>query len=156
MAIMAGGKPEALTRHITTITPNIERIAVFFTNCSLRLLRKGPSMLDDLLEGLKHKRHSDHDRYDNRYAVYGHERRGHYNLLLELAQKLLHNKAILAVIILMILIFGALGIWLIVALLPYLGQVITTAGKMLEQQGIKGIMETIMPLLQKIWEGAGK
>ena len=71
-------------------------------------------------------------------------------------QKILHNKAILAVIIVMILIFGALGIWLIVALLPYLGQVITTAGKMLEQQGIKGILETITPLLQKIWEGAGK
>ena len=86
----------------------------------------------------------------------GDDRYGHYNPLLELAQKILRNKAILAVIIVMILIFGALGIWLIVTLLPYLGQVITTAGKMLEQQGIKGILETIMPLLQKIWEGAGK
>ena len=113
-------------------------------------------MLDDLFEGSKHKRYSDHYRDDNRYADYGHERRGHYNPLLELAQKLFHNKAILAVLIVMILVFGAIGIWLIVALLPYLGQVITKAGKMLEQEGIKGILETIMPLLQKIWEGAGK
>jgi hypothetical protein len=27
---------------------------------------------------------------------------------------------------------------------------------MVEKQGLKGIMETITPLLQKIWEGAGK
>ena len=113
-------------------------------------------MLDDLFEGSKHKRHSDHDRYDNRHAGYSRERYGHYNPLLELARRILHNKTILVAIIVVLLLFGALGIWLIVTLLPYLGQVVTTAGKMLEQQGIKGILETIMPLLQKIWEGAGK
>jgi hypothetical protein len=113
-------------------------------------------MLDDLFERSKHNRHSDHYGHDRHSAGYGDERYRRHNPLLELAQKLLRNKAILAVIILITLIFGALGIWLIVSLLPYLGQVITTAGKMLEQQGIKGILETIMPLLQKIWEGAGK
>ena len=71
---------------------------------------------------------------------------------LNLAQKLLRNKAILAGIVLTILIIGAVGIWLIVTLLPYLGQVISMA----EKQGIKGILETITPFLQKIWEGAGK
>jgi hypothetical protein len=113
-------------------------------------------MLDDLFEGLKHKRHSDHDRYDDHYAESSLGRHGHYNPLLALAQKILRNKAILTVIIVMILIFCALGLWLIVALLPYLGQVVTMAGKLLDQQGIKGILETITPLLQKIWEGAGK
>ena len=75
---------------------------------------------------------------------------------MNLAQKILSNKTILAVIVLMFLIIGIVGIWLIVSLLPYFGQVISTVGKILEQQGIKGILETIMPLLQKIWEGAGK
>ena len=75
---------------------------------------------------------------------------------MNLAQKFLRNKVILAGIVLTILIIGALGIWLVVTLLPYLGQVISMAGKLLEQEGIKGILETITPLLQKIWEGAGK
>jgi hypothetical protein len=67
-------------------------------------------MLDDLFEGSKHKRHSDHYRYDGRHADYSHEKRRHYKPLLDLAQKILHNKKILAVIIVTILIFGALGI----------------------------------------------
>jgi len=108
-------------------------------------------MFEDLFEGSKHNRHSDKYGHDH-HAKYGYEGRGHYNPLLNLAQKLLRNKAILAGIVLTILIIGAVGIWLIVTLLPYLGQVITMA----EKQGIKGIMETITPLLQKIWEGTGK
>jgi hypothetical protein len=113
-------------------------------------------MLDDLLNGIADRKHYDHSRLEHRHERYRDDRYGHYNPLLELAQKLLRNKTILASIIAITLIFGALGIWLIVTLLPYLGQVISTAGKMLEQQGIKGILETITPLLQKIWEGAGK
>lgn len=109
-------------------------------------------MLDDLFEGSKHRRHSGHYGDDRHHAGYGDERRGHYNPLLKLAQKLLHNKAILAGIVLTILMICAVGIWLIVTLLPYLGQVIS----MVEKQGLKGILETITPLLQKIWEGAGK
>lgn len=109
-------------------------------------------MFDDLFEGSKPKRHSDHHGYDHHRAGYGDESHGHYNPLLDLAKKLLRNKAILAGIVLAILIVGALGIWLIVALLPYLGQVIS----MVEKQGIKGIIETITPFLQKIWEGTGK
>jgi hypothetical protein len=109
-------------------------------------------MLDDLFEGSKHNRHSDQYGHDHRRAGYGDERHGHYNPLLNLAQKLLRNKAILAGIVLTILIIVAVGIWLIVALLPYLGQVISMA----EKQGLKGILETITPFLQKIWEGAGK
>jgi hypothetical protein len=50
------------------------------------------------------------------------------------------------------MIVGAVGIWLIITLLPYLGQVISMAKK----QGLKGILETITPFLQKIWEGTGK
>jgi hypothetical protein len=109
-------------------------------------------MLEDLFEGSKRNRHSDHYRNDHRDVEYGDERYGHYNPLLNLAQKLLRNKAILAGIVLVILIIGAVGIWLIVTILPYLGQVISMA----DTQGIKGILEAITPFLQKIWEGAGK
>jgi hypothetical protein len=113
-------------------------------------------MLDDLFERSRHNRHSDHYGHDRHSAGYGDERYGHYNPLLNLAQKFLRNKLILAGILLTVLIIGALGIWLLVTLLPYLGQFISMAGKLLEQQGLKGIQETITPLLQKIWEGTGK
>jgi hypothetical protein len=109
-------------------------------------------MLDDLFEGSKHNRHSDRYERDHRHAGYGDEKNVHYNPLLDLVKKLLRNKAILAGIVLTIMIIGAVGIWLIVTILLYLGQVISIADK----QGIKGIMETITPFLQKIWEGAGK
>lgn len=112
-------------------------------------------MLDDLLQGARHKRRSDHSRYED-HPEYGHEKHGHYNPVLEIGLKLFRNKAILAGVALTILIIGAAGVWLVVTLLPYLSQVVSMAGKILEQQGIKGILEAITPLLQKIWEGAGK
>jgi hypothetical protein len=113
-------------------------------------------MHDDLFEGSGRKRHSDHCGHDRHQAGYGDERHGYYNPLLNLAQKLLRNKALLACIVLTLLILGALGIWLFFTLLPYFGQILSTAASMLEQQGIKGILETLTPFLQKIWEGAGK
>ena len=109
-------------------------------------------MLDDIFEGSKHKRQSDHFGRDHHRTGYGDERHGHDYPLLDLVKKLLRNKVILAGIALMILIIGAVGIWLIVTLLPYLGQVVPVV----EKQGIKGILETITPFLQKIWEGTGK
>jgi hypothetical protein len=109
-------------------------------------------MLEDLFEGSKGNRRSDHYGNDHRDVEYGDERYGHHNPLLNLAQKLLSNKAILAGIVLTILIIGAIGIWLIVTLFPYLGQVISMA----EKQGVKGILDAITPFLQKIWEGTGK
>jgi hypothetical protein len=109
-------------------------------------------MLEDLFEGSKRNRQSDHYGNDHRDGKYGDESYGHYNPLLNLARRLLRNKAILAGIVLTILIIGAVGIWLIVMILPYLGQVIS----MSDTQGIKGILEAITPFLQKIWEGAGK
>jgi hypothetical protein len=111
-------------------------------------------MLDDLFERSKHHRHSGHYGHDRQQGGYGDERYGRYNPLLNLAQKLLRNKAILAGIVLAILMIGAVGIWLIVTLLPYLGQVVSMATD--NQGGIKGILEAITPFLQKIWEGAGK
>ena len=90
--------------------------------------------------------------YDRHPPRDGGERYDHYNPLLNLAQKLLRNKAILAGIVFTILIAGAIGIWLIVTLLPYLGQVIS----MVEKQGIKGIMVAITPLFTENLEGDRK
>lgn len=148
---------EAMSTGITTsimiITmAGIGGNAVFLLPVWLRISWKGLSMLDDLFGGSKHKRHSGHYGDDRHHTGYGDESHGHYNPLLELAQKYLHNKAIIAGIVLTILIIFALGIWLLVTLMPYLSQVFS----IVEKQGIKGILETITPLLQRIWEGTAK
>ena len=109
-------------------------------------------MLDDLFKESKHGHHSGHFGHNHHPTGYGHENDDHYNLLMDLVQKLLRNKAILAGIVIAMLVVVALGIWLIVTILPYLGQVIS----MLEKQGLKGLIETVAPYAQKIWEGAGK
>ena len=135
-----------------SIMAGIGKSVAFFMICLTEKPIEGSSMLDDLFEGSKHNRHSNRYGQDHRHAGYGDERNVHYNPLLDLAKKLLRNKAILAGIVLTILMIGAAGIWLIVTLFPYLGQVISIADK----QGIKGIIETITPFLQKLWEGAGQ
>ena len=43
-------------------------------------------MLDDLLEGSKHNRHSGYYGSDRHHAGNGDERHGHYNPLLNLAE----------------------------------------------------------------------
>jgi hypothetical protein len=150
----------SLSDEITNITINKTMIIMavfgkseaFFKTCLTEQPIGGLNMLDDLFEGSKHNRHSDNYGRTRNPAGYGDERDGHYNPLLNLVQKLLRNKVLLAGIVLTILIIGAVGIWLIVTLLPYLGQIISMA----EKQGIKGILEGITPFLQKIWEGTGK
>lgn len=104
-------------------------------------------MLDDLFEGSKHKRYSDHYGHDHR-----HEGNGHYGPLLNLAQKLLRHKVLLAVVVIIFLIVCAVGIWLIIKMLPYLSQILG----MVEKQDIKGVLDTITPFLQKILGGEGK
>jgi hypothetical protein len=113
-------------------------------------------MLDDLFEHSRHKRHSAHRHDDERQSGYGYERHGHHQSLLDLAQRVVRNKALLTGLALTFLFIGALGIWLVVTLLPYFLQLLSTAGGILEQQGIKGILEDITPLLQRLWEGSGK
>jgi hypothetical protein len=115
-------------------------------------------MLDDLLEGSKHNRNTGHYGDDHRRDQYGTDSHGHdggyghYNPLLNLAQKILRNKVLLAAIVFIMLVIGAVGVWIIVKMLPYLGQVVSMA----EKQGITGILEMITPILQKIGEGTGK
>jgi hypothetical protein len=115
-------------------------------------------MFDDIYEGSKQKRKTSHYGHDdnsyNKYAndSYGGEGYDHYNPLLNLAKKILRNKVLLAALVFTLLVIGALGVWVIIKLLPYLGQVVSMA----EKQGFKGIMDTIMPLIQKFGNAAGK
>jgi hypothetical protein len=83
---------------------------------------KGERMIDYLVGGSKQKPPSGHYGDDLHFTGYD-ERHAHYNPQLELAQKLLHRKAIIGIIsnTLTILMICAVGIWLIVTLLPYLG-----------------------------------
>lgn len=113
-------------------------------------------MLYDFLNGIANRKHYYHSRLEHRHGRYQDDRYGPYNPLLELAQKLLRNKALLAGIALTLLVIGALGIWLLVTLLLYFVPAFSTVGTVLEQQGIKGILAMITPFLQRIWEGAGK
>jgi hypothetical protein len=119
-------------------------------------------MFDDLFEKSKQNRNTGQYGHDNRHDKYGPDSYGrdnygngsygHYNPLLNIARKILRNKVLLAAIVFIILIIGAVGVWIIIQILPYLGQVVSMA----EKQGIKGIQDMIPPFLQKIWEGAGK
>ena len=54
-------------------------------------------------------------------------------------------------LVVMILLVGALGIWLVSLILPSLGQALT----LLDERGSKGISGMIEPLLLRIGEGAG-
>jgi hypothetical protein len=124
-------------------------------------------MFDDFFEGSKHNRTtgyygSDKNRDKYQRESYGHEGYGHdsydkggyghYNPLLNLTEKVLHNKVLLAAFVFIILAIGSIGVWIIMKILPSLGDIMSIA----EKQGIKGIMEVITPFLQKITEGAGK
>jgi uncharacterized protein YacL len=52
----------------------------------------------------------------------------------------------------LLLMVLAVGIWLIAMLIPFLGQLLTV----IENNGLKGIIEAISTYLLKLWEGAGK
>jgi hypothetical protein len=69
-----------------------------------------------------------------------------------MAQKLLRHKVLLSAIVIIFLIVCAVGICLIIKMLPYLSQILG----MVEKQDIKGVLDTITPFLQKILGGEGK
>jgi hypothetical protein len=113
-------------------------------------------MLDDLFEKSKHNRHRGHSDHDRRYEGYGHDDRQydghHYNPMLKLAQKLMQHKLLLVGIVVIFLCVCAVGLWLLIKLLPFLGQLLG----LVEKQDIKGVLDTIAPFLQKILGAEGK
>jgi hypothetical protein len=104
-------------------------------------------MIDDVYKASKSGRY--HDGHG-----YGYHNKSHknHNILLYIAERLFRSKALIAAAVLIFLTLGAIGIWLLITLLPFLGQLLS----ILEKQGIKGILDAIAPFLKTIWEGSGK
>ncbi len=100
-------------------------------------------MIDDVYKAYKSERY--HDGYHSK----SHK---HHNILLYIAARLFRSKALIAAAVLIFLTLGAIGIWLLVTLLPFVGQLLS----ILEKQGIKGILDAIAPFLKTLWEGSGK
>lgn len=104
-------------------------------------------MIDDVYKAFKSGRYREGHGY-------GHHDRSHkhHNILPYLAARLFRNKTLMTAVVLIFMALCAMGIWLLVALLPHVGQLLA----ILEKQGIKGILDAIAPYLKIIWEGSGK
>jgi hypothetical protein len=121
--------------------------------------------IEDLLDGFgRHYRKRDDYSYNDddygsrrtfdqgRYNGDKHHGHGGSAMYLNYARKILRNKKLLAFLIiaaiLALIIAILIGIWLLSLVGPALG--------LLEKNGIKGIVDALMPFLQKLWEGSGK
>ncbi len=126
--------------------------------------------LDDLMKNKHHGKfshhHNDehdhegyHDRYDHhddhifRHMDYGHGGHHHSNYKLELISSILrslpHKKALLAGAAIVFLVIIIVGIVLLWAMFP----LITQAVGYVEENGIKGIVDGVLPYLDKLWQG---
>jgi hypothetical protein len=101
-------------------------------------------MLDHLFKLLDHRYH--HHGYSHHH---GSDR---YFILLDLMRKMLRNRFLLIFASFLILVFISVTIWLLIILIPLIGQFIT----IVEKQGLKGIVEMAASFLKMIWEGSGK
>jgi hypothetical protein len=110
--------------------------------------------LEDLFDRNRHRRTSRDDYHDNRNQYddreYEDDRHGFENLQ-PIITKILHNKPLLIGLaigagLLLLLLIGALFL-----LLP----VIAKALGYVNQNGIKGVIEIILPILDRLWRGQG-
>lgn len=121
-------------------------------------------LLEDLLKTKKD--HHDHDTYQHDVHRYEHhenhhrpqhefhENHGHslHALLQPLLQGTLKNKTLLVLLGAVMLIMATLAIGVLALILPLLGSVFES----IDQNGIKGIVDTLFPFLERLWEGSGK
>ena len=124
--------------------------------------------LDDLFKHRHHDGHShqSHDRHDHddhhddhacRHEKYPYYRGNHHgrhklDMVRSIYNSLPHKKALLAgasILVVLVLIIGMAVLWaafpLVIKVLEYV-----------EVNGIKGLVEAVLPFIQKIWEGSGK
>jgi hypothetical protein len=110
--------------------------------------------LEDLFERNRHRRTGRYDRHDdqNQYDDREHEDDRHgFEKFRPVITKILHNKPLLMGLaagagLLMLLLIGALFL-----LLP----VIAKALGYVNQNGIKGVIDIILPILDRLWRGQG-
>lgn len=125
----------------------------------------------DLEDLFKHKHHDKHSRHSHGHHDHGdhnndHGHRhdtfpshvgyhhGHYKLemIRSLLKALPHKKVLLTAVLgigCMMLIIGIAILW---AMFP----LIIKAVEYVEINGIKGIIDSVLPYVQKLWEGSGK
>jgi hypothetical protein len=113
--------------------------------------------LDDLFEGRGHDRHS-HGRYERGYGDreysgegYGGGHRDKSEMIRLIAGQVLRNKPLLAGLAVAAVLLVVIGIAIIAAAFPLLLKLIGYV----EQNGLKGIIDFLMPFLKKSWEGNG-
>jgi hypothetical protein len=96
--------------------------------------------------------------HDHHYSSYGHH--GFFNLLITLikscAGKLLQHKRLLILILICLLAVGSIFLvctaWLVVKLIGIAGPFLAD----IEKTGLKGVVDTAVIIVSRIWDGTGK
>jgi hypothetical protein len=122
--------------------------------------------LDDLIKQKYHHKtsHHDHDEHNyegphNRYEHHddhsfrqgGHHGNFKFELIRSIIKSLPHKKALLAGALIICIIMIITGIALLWALFP----LITEAVGYVETNGIKSIVDSVLPYVEKLWKGNG-
>jgi hypothetical protein len=121
--------------------------------------------LEDLFKHKHHNKHA-HRQYDDHdhtgyhgdkhgeFLSYGGHHHGHYKLemIRSLLKALPHKKALLTAVLGIGCLMLIIGIAILWAIFP----LIIKAVEYVEINGIKGIIDSVLPYVQKLWEGSGK
>jgi hypothetical protein len=97
--------------------------------------------------------HDDHSFRQGDYPYHGGHHKGHlkFELIRSIFQSLPHKKALLAGALIFCIIMVITGIALLWAIFP----LITQAVGYVETNGIKGIADSVLPYVDKLWKGNG-
>ncbi|MRR15354.1 MAG: hypothetical protein EG826_02730 [Deltaproteobacteria bacterium] len=118
--------------------------------------------LEDLLKKGYHPKHDHHGRKDERYGHAlsyhegkhhrGHDHRRHkMRMFLPFVRSLRQKRFLLAGVVLLGVVVFALMIMLLLAFIPLIRQGLTYV----DANGIKGILDALLPYIDKIWKGNG-
>jgi hypothetical protein len=123
--------------------------------------------LEDLIKQQYHRKtsHQDHDEhhYEGQHDRYDHHddhsfrQGGHHNPFIKfehvrsIFQSLPHKKALLAGVLIICIIMIIAGIALLWALFPLISQALGYV----ETNGVKGIADSVLPYVDKLWKGNG-
>jgi hypothetical protein len=124
--------------------------------------------LDDLIKQKQYRKTSHHDHDEHHHGVYeqrddhsyrhgmhhshgGHHRHDKFELIRSIFQNLPHKKALFAGVLIIGIIMIIAGIVLLWALFP----LIAKAAGYVDANGIRGVVEGILPYVDKLWKGNG-
>jgi hypothetical protein len=123
--------------------------------------------LDDLIKQKYHRKSSHHDHDEHNYEghhdrydhhddhsnYHGGHHKGHlkFELIRSVLQSLPHKKALLAGVLIVGIIMIITGIALLWALFPLIPQAVGYV----EANGIKSIVDVVLPYVDKLWKGNG-